>query len=33
MYLKDDFGGFDGGKMVGKCKWRLDKDVKGSRTW
>ena len=27
------FLGIDGGKMVGKLKWKLDKDVKGSRTW
>ena len=23
----------DGGKMVGKWKWRMDEDVKRSRTW
>ena len=30
---KRGFWRVDGGKMVGKWKWRLDKDVKGSRTW
>ena len=30
---KRGFWRVDGGKLVRKWKWRLDNDVKGSRTW
>ena len=33
MFRKEDFRGLMEEKTVGKWRWRLDKDVKGSRTW